>query len=48
MTSDPKPQVDKFRDLARDLEADESEEAFEEAMKKVVRAPTPETVEKPE
>ncbi len=34
-------QVDKFRDLARELEADEDEARFEEAVKKVIRAPKP-------
>ncbi len=42
------PQADKFRDLARELEADEDEARFEEAVKKIVQAPKPETVEKPE
>ena len=31
----PKSQADKFRDLARDLEADEDEAAFEEQVKRV-------------
>jgi hypothetical protein len=35
----PKPQADKFRDLARELEADEDEAAFEETVKKIVQAP---------
>lgn len=43
-----KPQVDKFRDLARQLEADEDEAHFEEAVKKIVRAPRPEKADKPE
>jgi hypothetical protein len=34
------PQVDKFKDLARELEADESEEHFEETVRKI--APRPE------
>jgi hypothetical protein len=33
--ADPKPQADKFRDLARELECDESEERFEEAVRRV-------------
>lgn len=37
-----KPQADKFRDLARELEVDESEEAFEATVKKIVQAPKPE------
>lgn len=35
MIEDPKPQIDKFRDLARELEADEDEERFEEAVRKI-------------
>lgn len=38
----PKPQVDKFRDLARELEADEDEARFEATVKKVAKAPPPE------
>ena len=34
-----KPQVDKFKELARALDADESDGAFEEALTKVVHAP---------
>jgi hypothetical protein len=34
-----KPQADKFRDLARELEADEDEATFEETVKKAVQAP---------
>lgn len=32
-------QVEKFKELARDLEADEDETRFEEAVKKIVQAP---------
>lgn len=32
---DPKPQADKFRDLARELEADEDESHFEETVRKI-------------
>ncbi|WP_172448495.1 hypothetical protein [Caulobacter mirabilis] len=35
-------QLERFRDLARELEADESEEAFEATVKKIVQAPKPE------
>jgi hypothetical protein len=41
----PKPkteaasQADKFRDLARELECDESEDAFKAVLKKVATAP---------
>ena len=42
MTEKPKPQPDKFRDLARELECDEDPKAFEDAVKKVAKAPKPE------
>ena len=38
-TADEMSQADKFRDLARELEADEDEAAFEETVKKIVQAP---------
>jgi hypothetical protein len=41
MTDKPKPQIDKFRDLARKLECDEDEEAFKAKFKKVATAPRP-------
>lgn len=34
-----KPQSDKFKEAARDLECNESEEAFERALKRVASAP---------
>jgi hypothetical protein len=37
-----KPQAEKFADLARELECDESEEAFDERLKKVATKPKPE------
>lgn len=37
-----KTQADKFRDLARELECDEDEAAFEEKVRKVATAPKPE------
>lgn len=43
MTDEPKPQADKFRDLARELECDEDEERFEATVKKVANAPKPDT-----
>jgi hypothetical protein len=43
MSDAPKPQADKFRELARELEADEDEGAFEEAVKKIVQAPRAES-----
>ena len=42
MTEDAKPQVDKFRDMARELECDEDEAAFEDKVRKVATAPKPE------
>lgn len=35
MSEDPKPQLDKFKDLARELEADEDEARFEEAVRQI-------------
>lgn len=46
MTDQPKPQADKFRDLARELECDEDEAAFEDKVRKVATSPKPD--EKPE
>ena len=37
--TEPKPQPDKFRDLAKELECDEDEAAFEEAVKRVAVTP---------
>lgn len=37
----PKPQVEKFRETARELEADESEDAFDRIVKKIAKAPPP-------
>ncbi|MER8416231.1 DNA-binding protein [Mesorhizobium sp. M1329] len=39
-------QVDKFREAARELETDQSEEAFDRVLKKVAKAP-PQKEEKP-
>lgn len=41
MESDPKPQADKFRDLARELECDEDEARFEEKVRKVAMIDPP-------
>lgn len=35
-------QSDKFRDMARELECDEDEAAFEDKVRKVATAPKPE------
>ena len=50
MTDAPKPQADKFRDLARELECDEDEAAFKANLRKVARSrpPAPEQPPKPE
>lgn len=37
--SEPKPQVDKFRNPARELECDEDEAAFEDKVRRVATAP---------
>jgi hypothetical protein len=42
--SDDKPQLDKFKELARELEADEDEARWDERLKKVAKAKS----EKPE
>lgn len=39
MTDKPKPQIDKFREAARELETDDREEVFDAALKKVAKAP---------
>lgn len=48
MTDAPKPQADKFRDMARQLEADEDEARFEGAARKVATAPVPPKQKKPD
>jgi hypothetical protein len=40
-------QIDKFRDLARQLECDEDEDAFRAKLKEVAKAPRPPAPEKP-
>lgn len=39
--SEDKKQIDKFRKAARELETDQSEVAFDRALKKVAKAPPP-------
>lgn len=41
MDDKSKLQAEKFRDLARELECDEDEEAFKAKVKKVATAPSP-------
>jgi hypothetical protein len=36
---DPRPQLDKFKDLARELECDDDEAAFDERLKKLATGP---------
>jgi hypothetical protein len=36
-----KPQIEKFREAARELQTDESEEAFDQVLKKVAKSPPP-------
>ena len=40
-STDSRPQADKFRDLARELECDEDEAAFEDKVRRVATAPKP-------
>lgn len=35
----PKSQADKFKDLARELETDESEEGFDRTLRKIAKPP---------
>ena len=39
MTDTPDPQPDKFRDMARELECDEDQAAFEDRVRKLSTAP---------
>lgn len=41
MTDKPKPQIDKFKDAARKLKTDESEEHFDEKLRRVAKMPMP-------
>jgi hypothetical protein len=38
-----KSQIDKFKEAARELEADDSEEAFDAKLKKIAKAPPPQS-----
>jgi hypothetical protein len=44
--NDPRPQLDKFKDLARELECDDDEEAFKAKLRQVAKVPR--VVPKPE
>jgi hypothetical protein len=39
MADAPNPQLDKFKDLARELKADENAKHFEKTVRKIVKAP---------
>ena len=41
-TKADQPQLDKFQDLARQLECDEDEARFEDQVRKIASAPKPE------
>jgi hypothetical protein len=43
----PESQTDKFKNLARDLEANEDEKAFEETLKKIAPSSRPKQDERP-
>jgi hypothetical protein len=40
-----KPQIERFREMARELECDEDEAAFDAALRKIATAPTPQKYE---
>lgn len=42
MTDEPETQAEKFEKLAKELECDEDEAAFEDKVRKVATAPKPE------
>lgn len=44
---DEKPQSERFKDMARQVEADESGEAFERAFRKIVEPKLPEKRSRP-
>ena len=37
----PKSQIDKFKETAKQVETDNSEEAFDRALKRVAKSPAP-------
>ena len=39
MTKQTKPQSEKFKDLARELECDEDEDAFKAKLRQIAKAP---------
>jgi hypothetical protein len=49
MIDEPKPQADKFRELARQLEADEDPSHFEEVVKRIApKGPAPGACSQPQ
>ena len=46
-TPDKKSQIDKFRELAREIETVDSEEPLNAAIRKVAKAPPPKDDKKP-
>jgi hypothetical protein len=46
-TPSPKPQLAKFRNLARELECDDDQAAFDEKLKKLAKAPRDPKVARP-
>jgi hypothetical protein len=42
VANSPKPQIDKFKDLARELECDDDEEVFKAKLRPVAKASRPE------
>lgn len=48
MSEDPKPQIEKFRDLAGELEAAEDEARFEETVRKIAPKDRPVPEKKPD
>lgn len=45
--TEKKKQIDKFREAARELETDDSEEAFDHVLKRVAKAPSSTDAEEP-
>jgi hypothetical protein len=46
MSEQAKPQSEKFKELARELDVDEDEGRFEDAVRKIAEAPPPPKDEK--
>ncbi|MFL5297369.1 MAG: hypothetical protein ACJ798_13390 [Phenylobacterium sp.] len=48
MSDPPKPQLDKFKELARELECDDDEEAFKAKLRQIAKAPREPVKPKPD